>query len=1768
MPTIGRITFSDPTTTGTFPIVPDFGFGFAIEPEVVVHPFLASSATGAKREQRFQVGSGALRFVVRRSRLKKSDRDALVAFWDARNTSGFQTFTYNCPNATGSGTTAYTVRFEREPLSLDYLIDWLVTTGVTLVQVPTSTPSYSITSTVERFPSAGLETTLAGQQHTIIPLVSIRVTESAVPMIYLSNQRVTVGSNTYEPRLVSWSGISQGIGGESDQAQFVFGNADRVMSQAAADTDFRRARVTFSLYHVGSSTLINLWAGEIKSCAFDQEGAFQVTAADPIYEMTLPYPVRRVSRTCWKTFNDGINCPYSTAGSGGNTSFCDKTFNGTSGCTSHNMASYFGGHYVEVQSAQIKDNATGTWGMGRTSITATSITNPSAYGMAVPEVYTDTPLEVKALIVSGREESDYYTSLGIVSDGPIGSYARDTSDLPKHTLDGQWNHGREAYLKNSSKYSERFFGLRESLGNSPNTNSFSVGGAGAERAANTAFIEVRRTDPKGIQLTRPVDHDLRAWVAQGVSGWMWTTTTSNYWGVLTNPIWICVNAILRARGVRLPSSYNESIKGYASQIIDLQSAIDAAAICNTTVNKLVGAGTETQFKFTGTLAEEKPLKDWLQEILNNCMGYFTFVNGKVRFGIRADTVSNNAFTSGNMLMGSLEVQSIEAGFNHITVQFANSELNWQGDTVTVYDIDHAAKLGSAATPYFTKSQMNLVGTCTRSQAARIGTIRLREELGGVNDTEWKKARVVRFSTTILALDTEPGEVISITDADIPGGFGEFRVLRWTLREDYRIDIEARSVVDSMYDLAVGRTGTDVSPAAISPPVVLTTPGDVRSVTAGTPTLITDSQGKQWYQVVLTYAPPLVLQAFSSVHCWTVRDNAVIDLGVFDYNGDGTLSPPGNGTATVELEVPTGSTNETVRVYVASRNASYDTPLVQGTASTSTPSVTVSLAPGTPISVNPPLQTGMTVVGSDLSTRRGDPATGEVQGLLRATIAYPTGGATRSGVNIWISMDNGTSYEEVGNFAALGTIDFWWPIKDTNVTAKLKVVTFGASGWNGFSSAIESAGFTVTGISTLLGTVISDGTVGALTYAKQSSGLWTWGFTLTWTTPTLASYPTLFAVAATVQKVDASGNAATDYEGTERVFGDRAGSGGQSITIPSNWTIPTTGFKYRIRLYAVDVLQRRTLQTGAFPGGASYAELTPAEPTGGTSGTGGTVTTGAERCDNILSSTISASRIDINTEIGETEWTATGAFTEPADARYGGCRIMRNPDPATNNPGIEVGAVPRGIGQYRTSLQFATAARQFVGTVQAVSGTTVSRLSTTSGTWPTTSNWVGADIYINGVTRQIAAVNVGGNPDVITITQSLVAGSGSACIIPVQTTFVFLAHDTSGRSNTYVAGVTPVIYVSNPLQGGTLNLALASAATLQTAAFANDIRPITISASPPTIDARYPVGSYYFNSSNNTTYKNVGGSWVPMVGSNDIQANAIVAGKIAAGAIRTQEIVADELLVGSAKSFSVVLTAGSTSFIRSTGALFDQSMVGRDLQVSTNGGISYFSVGVIASISGTGSGTLSSNTTYPSSGSVTQLASCGSTPSRFRVNDAFGAMVSFIGDNGSGFVGAYALNLRVGSDINDPSFYADSNIVRVRLKYASDLNRKIEFSTTLFDSTYQSLSIDNIGVNGEVAKFVSRGLVVWSNQALSRYSVTANTASDGSGGEVVVYNSSGTLVASMTGLNGGRVRADGGYQVAGYIGRGTQYVPINYVLKDMNDNPVSIWVMGGIIVPYP
>jgi hypothetical protein len=413
--------------------------------------------------------------------------------------------------------------------------------GVTLVEIPATSPTYTLNQTLSRFPSSALATALLSQVQELIPLVKIQPNQSGYPAIYVSDRHSTIGSQLYQARLLDFDGISQSLGNEADEARFTLGNADRVMRDLANDVDLFRAAIEFSLFHVGIGVKLDLWRGDIVNWSMDAGPEFQVTAADGLYELNLPYPTRRISRTCWKQFNDGLGCPFAAQGALDLVNFpdadpteCDKGYDTANGCRAHGMNPYYGGIIAKPQGVRIKDNSTGVWGFGRSTITSVSLIADSIYDEVLPEIYTDSDMPVNCKIAAGRDESDFYAALGIVGEGPIGSFGSG------HKLDGQFHHGYPGTL-----------GLLLATGLDPNPVPFGMDtDAPVERAAGTAFLMIRRADAKGIQPSRPAEHAMQAIVNQGLSGWVWTEPGVRSQQVLTNPVWIAVNMLLRARGLR------------------------------------------------------------------------------------------------------------------------------------------------------------------------------------------------------------------------------------------------------------------------------------------------------------------------------------------------------------------------------------------------------------------------------------------------------------------------------------------------------------------------------------------------------------------------------------------------------------------------------------------------------------------------------------------------------------------------------------------------------------------------------------------------------------------------------------------------------------------------------------------------------------------------------------------------------------------------------------------------------------------------------------------------------------------------------------------------------------------------------------------------------------------------------------------------------------------------------------------------------------------
>ena len=396
--TIGRITVPTVINSGqTFPLTTQYPFGFSVERPVIVHRF---GSLDAKQEQRYYVGIGPRKFQFKHPNLNWAEVNQLRAFWESMQ-GPWQAFTYTVPNPDGT-TSSVLVTFEQVPISFEYLRN-AAQVGLNFIEVvdPTAAPTYTINSTCLRFPSTALSTALLSEVQQIVPLIHIRVRESAVADIYLSDRRVTVGGQLYLPRLIGIGEagsdvlISQDIKGTSDNVRFTFGNGDRVMTQLANDTDLKYAEIDLCLFHVNSGILLQLWKGVIQNFTSDGTPIFPVTCSDGFFQIMNQYPERQVSRQCWKTYNDGVNCPWATKGAssaavtaaGGDPASCDYYLESANGCQVHGMSPYFGGHQADPQGVVIKDDSTGFLGFGRNTVTATSIISDTIWGLALPEIW-------------------------------------------------------------------------------------------------------------------------------------------------------------------------------------------------------------------------------------------------------------------------------------------------------------------------------------------------------------------------------------------------------------------------------------------------------------------------------------------------------------------------------------------------------------------------------------------------------------------------------------------------------------------------------------------------------------------------------------------------------------------------------------------------------------------------------------------------------------------------------------------------------------------------------------------------------------------------------------------------------------------------------------------------------------------------------------------------------------------------------------------------------------------------------------------------------------------------------------------------------------------------------------------------------------------------------------------------------------------------------------------------------------------------------------
>jgi hypothetical protein len=954
---MGRVPILLPVQSNQyFPLVTEYGYGMTRDWKIVEHRFGYPATMGI---QRYSMGSGARKFQFVKTALNYADKRALNDFYDSVVQGSYQSFIYSTPDPDRQKFYDHEVVFDVPPISVTDLSN-RAQTGLTFLEIISqyNAPIYTISNTYTRFPSDALSNALADQIQTIIPLIHIRVRNTAVPDIYLSDRRVRVngfpGTNsmiTFLPRLLNVGVpgmsdvlMSQSIDGRADNVSFRFGNADKAMTQLINDCSIEYAQVDLNLFHVQTNNLLQMWRGIVISWQVDGSPEMTIQCADGIYPITQVYPPRTVSRQCWKPFNTDVvpgyrPCPWSTTtGHKGNPNTCDYNFNSPNGCLSHGMDNYFGGHFAESQNVVINDKGSQA---GGASITSSSLISDSIWGKPLPEIWcnyfgsSQRAFWTECLVVAVRDESTFMDVLGIVGVGPIGGFegmgVTTNSDGYKFIVapqaDGFYPQGLK-YDSNLVITQNNQLGLRQSVGYDPahrgtsitdGIDSFCLGqGSGTQYwaiydpnfsnlpgwpntvmpyAAGTALTELRYAKSAGTGLTpTPAEsHSMQVPIRYGLTG---ATFDSNDVRTLvtglTNPFWIAANVYFRALGIQQSDAATQLNYIVRDSLTNAQST-GCADIANIWTTPLIGSVTagyvvtpagqaftgynldiynqtfsyatgtqgqtttisitsavqkgyvqlvsnpneEPQFMFQGSMTESKPLRDWLTEILNCCLGYYCFEFGKLNLGIRSTAVPTDGFNLASMLYQSLTLAPIQATFEYLKITFANVELQYQNDLAEYCDKDHAVYYNRAATPL--TSSMKSVGISTLSQGLRVAVSRTREEIGGILRPdlsnpyiEWDNNKRATFKTTLLALSTEIGQVVQIQHPDIttypgaapnsrpgsnpalPTNAWPFRIKKWLLHSDWSVTIVADSCVDSMYDLNVGPqppTGMGTRPMA-------------------------------------------------------------------------------------------------------------------------------------------------------------------------------------------------------------------------------------------------------------------------------------------------------------------------------------------------------------------------------------------------------------------------------------------------------------------------------------------------------------------------------------------------------------------------------------------------------------------------------------------------------------------------------------------------------------------------------------------------------------------------------------------------------------------------------------------------------------------------------------------------------------------------------------------------------------------------------------------
>ena len=280
---------------------------------------------------------------------------------------------------------------------------------------------------------------------------------------------------------------------------------------------------------------------------------------------------------------------------------------------------------------------------------------------------------------------------------------------------------------------------------------------------------------------------------------------------LTNPFWIAVNSLLRALGLPARDSGTQLAKFVLSSLI-AGDGTGTAEIADDLVAQVAGCGHGEAVPVSGRprAAEALPRLAHGDPGLRPGLLHLGVRQAEARRAINASAI--DAFTIGNMLFQSLRLEPFDASFEHLVVDFADQAYQYQANTADYQDKSHAAYYGRAGSPAYRAPAPGwlrhaLPGVAPGGGPHARGDRRRHARRSGARRATLpgKRPPGARHRDRPGRLDDASGRAGRRT--------ADFRIQSWRLKKDWSIDITARTVTPSMYDLTVGPKPVDVTPDA-------------------------------------------------------------------------------------------------------------------------------------------------------------------------------------------------------------------------------------------------------------------------------------------------------------------------------------------------------------------------------------------------------------------------------------------------------------------------------------------------------------------------------------------------------------------------------------------------------------------------------------------------------------------------------------------------------------------------------------------------------------------------------------------------------------------------------------------------------------------------------------------------------------------------------------------------------------------------------------------